>query len=124
MANFVKQQLIDILAEFDRPVYLQGSLSDTDAYPQSFFTFWNPNTTSGEFYDNDDHTTIWQFVLSFYSDDAEEVEEMLPNVNAALKSAGWIIDGVGYDALSDEPTHTGRSIDLIFIERKEQNSNV
>lgn len=115
--TLVKQRLLDILAEFELPVYLQGSLSESDAYPAAFFTFWNPNTTSTSFYDNDEHGIIWQFVLNFYSDDATQVETMLTNVKARLKADGWIIDGAGFDALSDEPTHTGRAIDITFIER-------
>lgn len=119
MATLVKEKLLEVLADFKLPVYLQGSLSDTAAYPPAFFTFWNPNTTSGDFYDNDETSIFWQFVLSFYSTDARQVETMLVEVKAALKAAGWIIDGAGYDVLSDEPSHTGRAIDLIFIQRKE-----
>lgn len=36
----MEDDLIEILSGFGFPVFRQGSLTDTDAYPDSFFTFW------------------------------------------------------------------------------------
>jgi hypothetical protein len=35
----------------------------------------------------------------------------------ALRAIGYICAGAGYDIISDEPTHTGRGINAIYIER-------
>ena len=35
---------------------------------------------------------------------------------AALKAAGWIVSGRGYDVASDEPTHTGRGFDALYLD--------
>lgn len=115
----VKNLLINTLAEeFDLPIILQGSMSMEDEYPSSFFTFWNNNTTDDAFYDNAESETIWDFDLNFYSNDPASVNTTLLEAKTLLKGVGFIVNGSGYDVLSDEKTHTGRGINLIFIERK------
>lgn len=114
----VKQLMIDTLEPFGFPIILQGSLSAEDAYPASFFTFFNNDSSSAAFFDNAETQTIWDFDLNFYSSDPETVNSTLLQAKALLKAQGFIIDGKGYDVLSDEPTHTGRGINLIFIERE------
>jgi len=57
----VKTLLLTTLESFNYPVYLQGSLSDKDAYPDAFFTYWNNYTDDEAFYDNTEHQVIWNF---------------------------------------------------------------
>ena len=115
----VKKLLIDTLDDqYGWPVYVQGSLSNDDDYPASFFTFWNNSTEDSAFYNNTEHDTIWNFDLNFYSNDPSLVNVVLLEAKQLLKAVGFIPDGSGYDVLSDEPTHTGRGMNLIYIERK------
>lgn len=115
----VKLLLINTLDDaFHYPVIQQGSLSTEDAYPDSFFTFWNNSTTDDAFFDNTETETIWDFDLNFYSTDPVLVNTVLLTAKKLLKSVGFIPDGSGYDVLSDEHTHTGRGINLLYIERK------
>ena len=100
------------------PVYLQGSLSDEDDYPANFFTYWNNDTDDNAFYDNTESQTIWDFDLNFYSSNPVLVNSVLLIAKSALKAVGFIVNGSGYDVISDEPTHTGRGINLIYIQRK------
>ena len=39
--NVLKEKLIEILETMGYSAYLQGSMSEDDEYPESFFTFWN-----------------------------------------------------------------------------------
>ena len=39
---------------------------------------------------------------------------MLESAREALKENGFIIDGLGYDVLSDEETHTGRGMEALY----------
>ena len=112
--------MIDTLEENfkDYPIMLQGSMAIDDAYPDNFFTFFNNNTNDEAFYDNQETTTVWDFDLNFYSIDPDLVNDVLIQAKAILKAQGFIIDGKGYDVLSDEPTHTGRGINILFIERE------
>ena len=110
--------LITLATEFKNyPVYLQGSLSDTDAYPDSFFTFWNNDTSDSAFYDNSETETIWDIDLNFYSNDPTTVNSTLMTAKSVLKAAGFICQGAGYDVVSDEKSHTGRGMNILYIQK-------
>lgn len=114
----VKQLLIDTLADLykDYPVYLQGSLTESQAYPDHFFTYWNNSTDDSAHYSNVEHSNIWDFDLNFYSVDPDKVNAVLLTVKAALRVQGFLIGSVGYDVMSDEETHTGRGMNVIYID--------
>ena len=114
----MKEQLITILNTFGYPVRLQGSLADDEAYPNSFFTFWNSTSTDGAHYDNKAINYIWSFDVNFYSNDPTLVNTVPLQAKRVLKQAGWIITGKGYDLVSDEPTHTGRGFVALYIDRE------
>lgn len=114
----VKLLLINTLKEeYKYPVFLQGSLSDEDKYPENFFTYWNNDTSDGEFYDNQNNKTNWDLDLNFYSNDPTLVNTIFDSVKTRLRAVGFIVDGLGYDVFSDEKTHTGRGINLIYIQK-------
>ena len=112
----MKEQLIELLETFGYPVRLQGSLAPDEPYPESFFTFWNDDTPDGAHYNNDAIAFIWTFSIFFFSADPEKVNSMMPAVRALLRSHGWMVQGLGYDAPSDEKTHTGRGITALYIQ--------
>lgn len=113
----MKQELINLLATFKYPVRLQGSLAPKEKYPDSFFTIWNNSVDDGSHYDNDAINFVWDFTIYFYSVNPALVNTVLVEAKALLKQNGWIVGGKGYDVASDEPTHTGRAIDAVYIER-------
>jgi hypothetical protein len=108
----MEDNLIDILSEFDYPVYRQGSMSDDETYPETFITFWNFDSPDHSHYDNSDYGTEWGFNVYVYSSDPELTYSVLASVRAALKEAGWIVRGKGFDVQSDEKTHTGRGLEI------------
>lgn len=109
--------LIDILStKFEVPVYRQGSMSEDEAYPEEFFTFWNNGSEDHAHYDNDDYGIEWSFDVNFYSANPDRTYSVLDEARAELKKHGFIIDGRGYDVMSDEPTHTGRGIGVLFLQ--------
>lgn len=112
----MKEVLIELLESFGYPVYLQGSLNKDVPYPESFFTFWNNESPDGNHYNNDTIGYIWYFTVNFYSSNPTLVNTALVNAIALLKSNNWIVSGVGYDVPSDEPTHTGRGVDAVYIQ--------
>ena len=113
----VKTSLISILSTFGYPVRLQGTLTQAESYPASFFTIWNNETLDGNHYDNDAISTVWDFTIYFYSVDPALVNTVLLQAKTLLKQSGWIVGGKGYDVPSDEPSHTGRAMDALFIEK-------
>lgn len=110
--------LIKTLEQLGYPVKLQGSLLPHEPYPDNLFTFWNDSADGSSFYSNDERAIVWAYSLNFYSTDPLLVSSKLLEAKALLKSAGWIVNGAGYDVASDEPTHTGRGITALY--RQEQ----
>lgn len=113
----MKDLLISTLEPLGYPILLQGSLGEDEAYPTSFFTFWNNDTSGSEFYDNEEHSYVWDFDLNFYSIDPDLVNAKLIVAKQLLRAQGFIVTGKGYDVPSDEPTHTGRGIHVLKIEK-------
>lgn len=98
-------------------VRLQGSLLPDESYPDHFFTYWNRTADGAAFYDNDESAVLWVYDLNFYSIDADAVYTKLMEAKALLKAAGFIVTGAGYSVMSDEPTHTGRGISVLYSQR-------
>lgn len=115
----VKNLLIEAINDkYNYPIILQGSMSENQKYDDSFFTFWNNDTINGDFYDNRETTTTWDFDLNFYSTDPLLVDSVLLDVIELLKNKKFIIDGKGYDVMSDEVNHTGRGVNVLYIEKE------
>lgn len=106
--------LISALEQLGYPVRKQGSLLSDEPYPDSFFTFWNDSADGSSYYSNTEGAILWQYSLNFYSTDPNKVTAKLLEAKALLNSAGWVVNGAGYDVMSDEPTHTGRGITALY----------
>ena len=113
----VKSALITLLQTFGYPVRLQGSIAKDEPYPESFFTIWNNDTDDGNHYDNEPISCVWDFRICYYSSDPTLVNTKIIEAKELLKQNKWSVGGKGYDVASDEPTHTGRAIDALFIEK-------
>lgn len=110
--------LIETVESLGYPVIRQGSLSADEEYPNTFFTFWNNETYSEKYYDNDEYTIVYNFDLNCYSINPTLIYELIEEVKILLKNKHFIVSGVGYDVASDEITHTGRGINVLFLEFK------
>lgn len=112
----MKDELITLLTSIGYPVYLQGSLTQADKYPDSFFTIWNNDTADQNHYDNDAVAYVWDFDINFYSCDPTLVNTVLLQAKQLLRANGWIVGGRGRDVPSDEPSHTGRALTALYLE--------
>lgn len=112
----MEDNLISILEAFGFPVYRQGSLTEDEHYPDSFFTFWNIDSPDHAHYNNADYGTAWAYDVNFYSNDPDKTYSVLANARETLKAAGWIPTSKGYDVQSDEATHTGRGMEVYFLD--------
>lgn len=120
----MKDALISILESFGYPVRLQGSLAEDEAYPESFFTFWNNDSEDACHYDNKVRAWVWEFTIYFYSANPALTNTVLEEARQLLDAAGWIMSGKGYDVASDEPTHTGRAIDIMYRQRRSEEDDI
>lgn len=113
----MKNLLIETLESLGFPVKLQGSIQEDEKYPDSFFTYWNNDTEDNNHYDNKTTSYTWDFDVNFYSVNPTLVNTKLELAKQELEKVGFIIDGKGHDLASDEPTHTGRGINVLKIEK-------
>ena len=109
--------LYSTLCKLGYPVFKQGSLSENDPYPDHFFTFWNNTADGDSFYDNDETSIIWDYDLNFYTIDPNLTSSKLMEAKSILKETGFIATGAGYDVESDEPTHTGRGMNVFYRQK-------
>lgn len=116
----MEDTLIALLETFKYPVIRQGSLGDDEAYPDTFFTFWNNSEDGDSFYDNETIKIIHTFNVNVYSTDPDTVYTLLRSARDLLKTNGWIPTMMGYDIASDEITHTGRGMELTYLEYKQE----
>lgn len=106
--------LISILETLGYPVFLQGSLLPDQPYPDSFFTFWNDSADGDSYYSNEENAILWAYSLNFYSNNPTLVNTKLLEAKELLKAQNFIISGAGYSVMSDEQTHTGRGITVLY----------
>lgn len=106
--------LIEVLKSFGYPVMLQGSLGPDDDYPAAFFTFWQNSSDDAANYDNAARAEIFDYDVNFYADDPSLVYTKLIEAKKELQENKFIISGSGYSVLSDEKTHTGRGINVLY----------
>lgn len=107
--------MIDLLSTFKYPVIRQGSLSPSEEYPETFFTFWNMDEAGASFYDNQDATVENDFRVCVYSKRPSLAYSLLNSARALLKANSWIITDRGYDVASDEVTHIGRGMSVTYL---------
>lgn len=106
--------LFEVLEKTGYPYFLQGSLAEDEEYPDHFFTFWNNDSSDVGHYDNKATSMVYDWELNFYSTDQEKVYSVLRETIEQLKEKGFIISGDGHSVSSDEPTHDGRGINILY----------
>lgn len=107
--------LIELLSTLKYPVIRQGSLAPDETYPDTFFTFWNNDETEHSAYDNDTVNVDYDFDVNVYSTNPNTAYQLLSQARKLLKENGWIIATRGYDVASDEITHIGRGMEILFL---------
>lgn len=109
--------LYETLEPLGKPVYRQGSFTEDEKYPDSFYCYWNPRTDGTTHYDNAERGTVWEFVVYYYTSDAASLESGLEAAIAALRAAGFTIGGKGFQVESGEVSHEGRAVRARITER-------
>lgn len=107
--------LINLLKTFNVPVIRQGSLAPDQVYPNTFFTFWNNDESEHSAYDNETAIVDYDFDINVYSTNPDTAYSLLKQARELLKQNGWIIATRGYDVSSDEITHVGRGMEILYL---------
>lgn len=114
----MEDTLKELLESFGFPVYRQGSLPQT--YPDSFFTFWNTSEDGLSFYDNLPVRVGHSYDVNFYSTNPQNTYDYIRQARSLLEENGWTIPQRGYDLASDEPTHTGRGMEVVYQKNEQE----
>lgn len=110
----IREKLLNLLSTLNVPVFLQGSMAKDEPYPDKFITYWeNPEGTND--YDNETKFVIYSYNVYIYANDPYTVEQLLHDVRVLLKHNNFIILTRGFDVASDEKTHTGKGIEVGYI---------
>ena len=109
-------ELWELLESLGYEVYPQGSFTNSEQYPDHFFTIWNDETSPLDFYDNIEMNYIWYFTINFYSVNPKLATDAILEAKRLLVQNGWTVSGKGKDAYSASKHHTGRSIEAWKIE--------
>lgn len=120
----MEDNLVELLATFKYPVMRQGSIGANEEYPETFFTFWCNEETEHSAYDNETFNTDNSFDVNVYSTDPDTAYSLQRQARDLLKTNGWTITSRGYDVPSDEITHTGRGMEVVYLKNEEVNENV
>ena len=115
----MEDRLIRLLESLGYPVYRQGSFASDEEYPDHFFTFWNHASNDHAYYDNQDYGTNWSYSVYFYSIDPELAYDAVMEARAKLKESGWIVPSKGFDVQSDDAGHTGRGLEIFYLETEQ-----
>lgn len=102
------EELFALLNEIGLPYFRQGSMSDTD-YPPSFFTYWNIDTPSLRFRDNNEKSYAEIISVCFYTNDPELVYTQMDDFISRAKVAGFIT-GRAFDTSADRNDYYGRAV--------------
>lgn len=99
-----------------KSAFLHGTINPAAAYPDEFVTFWTDDVPDGVHFDNATGSYDWTFSVIYYSNDPTKVNTRPNEIRAALMAAGFIPQGKGQDAPSDEQAFTGWAMDFVITE--------
>ena len=106
------QELTNIIEARGLPVYLQGTMTEQEAnnLPR-YYTYWNFATPDASHYNNRPTRSVCSCWVYLYTiDDPITAQKELDGLIAALRAAGWAVEGKGESASSSLKTHIGRRI--------------
>ncbi len=118
----IKELIINTLKDaFDYPVFQLGTIEaddeQNDDLPADYFTF-RIDASEDRSFDNSDFLTAWDININYFSTNPNNVMTIPKQARQALKAAGFIPQGRGYDLISDEPDYSGWYSDFYYLEKE------
>ena len=96
--------------------YRQGSFSDSDELPETFFTFWNVNVKDDSFYDNCESIVNHDWVIYFYTKNPSLIYSMPDELIVKLKENGFTIKNKPCDYNNSEPNYLCRYTIVTYMQ--------
>ena len=108
--------LCDTLKTLNYPLFLQGTFSGA-TYPDSFITYIINSADDREHYDDNATSWTWNATVIFYTKNPTLLFSVPEQIRTALKTAGFIPTGKGYNIFSDDPNFTGWTNEYLFLDK-------
>ena len=120
MANkTVREKIIDTLDPLELDPKLQGSYESAEKLPDSFVTYFIPNTQVLATYNNKPFKIGYTINLNYYSSKMSDINSMPDQIFDAMIAAGFTAENVGYDAGFDKETgRYGWLMDFYYVEER------
>lgn len=112
------EKLFEIFEELGYPYFRMGTMSPEN-YPDSFFIHWNTDTPNLTFRDNESKSYKEDVQIFFYTNDPNLIYSVLHDFIHKCKSKGIIVIGRGYDAQTDLPEYSGRSLRINIVHKED-----
>ena len=112
----VYELLFNTLQTLGYSVFLQGTYTG-ETYPDSFITIITNASDDREHYNDNPTSWTWDFTVIFYSKIPELLDTAPDAIRSALKLAGFIPQGKGFNIYSDDPNFTGWATDYLYLEK-------
>lgn len=123
MWSVLESIFTELETEKGTPFNRQGSFSEEETLPESFYTFWNVSSNLDGYYGNVPTKCIWEWRICYYTSNPELIYAGLEDFLNKAKEVGFIIEDKGRDVPCNEPNYCGRYTTIQFVEilQKEKN---
>ena len=120
MANkTVRDMIIDTLKPLELNPKLQGSYESADKLPNSFVTYFIPNTQVLKSYNNKPFKIGYTLHINYYSSKMSDINTVPDKIFDAMIAAGFTAEDVGYDGGLDKETgRYGWLMDFYYVEER------
>ncbi|MGN1167206.1 MAG: hypothetical protein ACI4S2_12365 [Lachnospiraceae bacterium] len=119
MAKSVRDIIIDTLKPLGLNAELQGDYESEYHLPESFVTYFIPDSTILKSYNNKPTLIGYSININYYSSRMEDIKTMPDKILDAMIAAGFAADGVGYDTGLDKVTgRRGWLMDFYYVEER------
>lgn len=108
----VMKLLEEVVEEtMELPFYRQGTVNE---YDETFVTYWITENTLYSYYDNSPNAQVVTANVNLYTSDIENAYDIASTLCDELWGAGFEVTNNGIDIESDEETHIGIGIDVMY----------
>lgn len=108
----IKQYLVDILSSSGYEVYKQGTMLDTNTYPDSFYTYYNIDSEE-LYYDDESYAIVRHFTICFYTNDIKILQKEVDSMRKILKNNRFIVSA-DEDISPSDKSHYGLGFIAIY----------
>ena len=119
MVKAARDKIIETLKTLGIDVKLQGSYESAEKLPDSFATYFIPDSQVLSTYNNKHFRIGYTINVNYYSKNMSDINTIPDQIFDAMIAAGFTAENVGYDAGLDKETgRYGWLMDFYYVEER------